>query len=153
MDNFFFIRPEISGQNGIGQLFFHKDGEYFKWKKLQHYLFYNYPIPEYNNGKFNFITYGSPIYGVVDGILLLIPFENDDRVKPNLIPYFKDIWNRMNNNACSNPIRGRTISELYDIFHLDNYIGEESNYKKEDGMIVYKNEHTFSKSCTKHRIN
>jgi hypothetical protein len=146
MDNFFFSRPEISGKSEFGQLFFHKDDEYFKWKKLQYYLFYNYPIPEYYNGKFNFIAYGTPLYGVVDGLLLSIPFPNDDRVKPELIPYFKDIWGRMNNDACNNTIRGISISELYDIFNLDNYMFEEINHKIEGGIIVYKNEHTFSKS-------
>jgi hypothetical protein len=147
MDNFYFLRPEISHENSIGMLFFHKDEEYFKWKKLQHYLFHNYDIPEYNNGKFNFTAYGSPIYGVVGGVLQLIPLEDDAGIlKPELIPHFKDVWFRMGNNNCDNPIKDFSITELHDIFNLKDYNFEDTNYKFEGNFIKYKHEHTFYKN-------
>jgi hypothetical protein len=143
MDNFFFFRPEaMSVHRELGIMKFDEgDNTYLKWKKLQHYLFYNYDIPESNNGKFNFTAYGSPIYGVVDGVLMLIPFPDDDRVKPELLDYFKDIWSRMNNG-----IEGYSIDELYDKFDLSNYDGDESNYKEDGQIIVYKHAHTFYKN-------
>lgn len=132
MNNFYFFRPEHR----------HEDETFLKWKKLQHYLFYNYKIPEYNNGKFDFTAYGSPIYGVVDNILLLIPFENDNRVKPELLNYFKEIWNKINDES----IIPHSIEELYKMFDLDNYVLEDSNFKIDGGIISYKHEHTFYKN-------
>ena len=147
MNNFFFIRPEAEFvHQEFGIMKFFKDETFFKWKKLQHYLFHNYDIPEYYNGKFNFIAYGSPIYGVVDNILQLIPCQNDDRVKPELFYYFVDIWNRMNNTDHSNPIIGYNIDTLYGIFNLDNYEEVECDLKRNRNIITYKNEHTFYKN-------
>jgi hypothetical protein len=153
LDNFFFFRPEGSSYTTSGDfelslgLYFYEDETYFKWIKLQKYLFDNYDINEYNKGKFSFIAYGSPIYGVVDGVLLLIPFEDDDRIKPELKDYFKDIHSRMNNTSCDKPIMGYTISELYDIFELDK-VSDDYNPQKQlkrisDNVYSYRSAYTF----------
>lgn len=156
LDNFFFLRPEGSSYTTGGDfelslgLYFYKDETYFKWIKLQKYLFDNYDIPEYNKGKFSFIAYGSPIYGVVDGVLLLIPFNGDDRIKPELKDYFKDIHSRMNNTSCDKPIMGYTISELYDIFELDKFSDDYNPQKQlkrmSDHVYSYRSAHTFYKN-------
>jgi hypothetical protein len=145
LNNFIFFRPEaMSVHPEFGILFFDKDEKFHKWKKLQQYLFDNYEIPDYNNGKFSFIAYGSPIYGVVDGILRLIPFSDDDRIKPELKPLFDDIWSRCNNEQ-DNQIKQYSISELYDIFELDKEREYKPDYKVEGNIIVYKHEHCFYK--------
>lgn len=147
LDNFYFCRPEAySVHPDLGILFFEKDDTFFKWKKLQQYLFDNYDIPEYYNGKFNFIAYGSPLYGVVDGFLHLIPFEGDDRIKPELVEECEDMWRRMNDESCDNHIKGFAISQLYKLFDLDNYRDLQSNYKAEGNVITYKHEHTYYKN-------
>jgi len=141
------MRPEAEFvHSDFGILKFFKDDTFFKWKKLQHYLLHNYNIPEYYNGKFNFITYGSPIYGVVDNLLQVIPTPDDDRVRPELLDYFKNVWGRMNNKDHDNPIMGHNIDTLYELFNLENYKEVECDLEGNINIITYKNEHTFYKN-------
>jgi hypothetical protein len=150
LDNFYFSRPEaLSVHSQLGIMFFDEDETFFKWKKLQQYLFDNYDIPEYDNGKFSFVAAGSPLYGVVDGVLMLIPFVNDDRIKPELTEKFKDVWSRLNSGS-DNQIKGYSIQDLYDIFNLDKYRDYQCDYKSNGNIVTYKHTHTFYKQNAMH---
>lgn len=91
---------------------------YYKWISLQNYLINSYELADIYKGRFNFLAYGTPFYGIIDGKLMLVPLLDDDRVNPELQEYFKNVWKRVNSD-CDNPVKIYSISKLFEIFNLD----------------------------------